>query len=74
MRPKLDSGLPRDHMPMHKLGSQNEYSFQSSSHLPFYKQILLCMGLDRLAGTGMRLSVNSNDEMVVLTEYNDSNV
>ncbi len=86
MKPNLDSGsstnvstsgpsdVPRDHIRMRKFPPQGEYSFESfsSSHLPFYKRFLLCMGLDRLAGTGMRLSVDTNDDIPLLTEYNDS--
>ncbi len=78
MRPILDSpcDMPQDHLSLHpKFSPEREFSYRefSSFNLPLYKRALLCVGMDRLAGTGMRLPVNSEVEPIILADY-DSKV
>ncbi len=49
------------------------YKLLSSSHLPHYKRALLFLGMDRLAGTGMRLDVYS-DDMPVSPNVDDTSL
>ena len=79
MKPNLDDpcDTPQDHLPLQSMSSPKRkvsYKPFSSSHLPLHKRALLCLGLDRLAGTGMRLPVNSDVEPILLTDYHDSKV
>ena len=77
MKPHLESAdMPQDDLPMEPLDSRSKYLFRSHSSpnagLPLYKRLLLCIGLDCLAGRGMRLPVSSNDEVALLTEDSEN--
>ncbi len=76
MRPNLDGAcdMPQDYVPLQSISGPKRNKSFTSSHLPLHKQALLCLGLDRLAGTGMRLPVNSDVEPIELTDYHDSKV
>ena len=77
MKPNLENYTDIDPCPSNSeqsvLVPKNKLSYKlfSSSHLPLHKRALLFLGLDRLAGTGMKLAVH-NDFMAVSPNIDDT--
>ncbi|XP_064383927.1 copper-transporting ATPase 1-like isoform X2 [Halichondria panicea] len=66
IKPNVENYMDSDPRPSN---SYERLSFYSS-HLPLHKRALLFLGMDRLAGTGMRLAVYS-DDMPVSSNIDD---
>ena len=73
MKPNLENYTDIDPCPSNSEQSVlvPKHKLFSSSHLPLHKRALLFLGLDRLAGTGMKLAVH-NDFMAVSPNIDDT--